>query len=252
MYTLGQIRKNSAANYLQDLSWVSSTIYTKGYVTNIFPNFAISLGGAGKFVATKNYYLRFRIKRINFDDPRFNTSIAKPLGNAPKQMMIELRLVKHDGKASNGTYEEGSYQSIVTGIDVEPYIEGINTPYYSFDIIFTPNDTYTYLGFILTRTSYDYIVEPRDDIRSNIDLGANGDLCIINNILTIPKPADKIGIQTRPGALVSINKEPIRVGRSGTYEVNSGVPITFVGITAPNGSDTKNIEPFILDYAYDA
>jgi len=66
----------------------------------------------------------------------------------------------------------------------------------------------------------------------------------------LPVTANKIGIQSRPGVLIMVNQQPVRIGRSGTYEVNNGVKITSFGIIAPNGYDPNNIDHFILDYTY--
>lgn len=60
----------------------------------------------------------------------------------------------------------------------------------------------------------------------------------------------KIGYQCRPGSLIVINQEPIRVGRSGIFEMDNGLPITDFRIANPGGSDPKYIDAFLLDYAY--
>lgn len=166
-------------------------------------------------------------------------------------MTLTLELFKDNKLPVSEEYEQGTYQVIKNNIVIEPYIEGKNTQYFSFETIFIPNAVYSYLGFILSRTRYDYIENtPRDDVRTGIDLADKGDLAVVNNVL--PQPSvDKIGVQTRPGSLICINKEPIRVGRTGTWEINNGIPVTFVGFAGPNGSDAKNIDKFILDYAYD-
>ena len=39
----------------------------------------------------------------------------------------------------------------------------------------------------------------------------------------------QIGVQGPPGLLMSINGEPIRIGRSGLYEINNGINTTFIG-----------------------
>ena len=86
---------------------------------------------------------------------------------------------------------------------------------------------------------------------NTLDFDDNGDVCIVNSILEVGVSAvDKIGIQSRPGALFCVNREPIRLGRSGVYEINNGTQISFVGVMAPNGDDTTKIQDFILDYAY--
>ena len=45
---------------------------------------------------------------------------------------------------------------------------------------------------------------------------------IVNNLLNNNITAEKIGVQSRPGQLIVVNKYPIRIGRSGIYEVNDG------------------------------
>ena len=78
-----------------------------------------------------------------------------------------------------------------------------------------------------------------------------GDVCQLSNL--IPNEHNfwlKIGYQCRPGALIVINKQPIRVGRSGIYELDNGTDIKSFMIANPNGSQTKYIDAFLLDYAY--
>lgn len=54
----------------------------------------------------------------------------------------------------------------------------------------------------------------------------------------------KIGIQSRPGTIICINGEEIRIGKTGFYEINSGVEITYLGFGA-------ELQDFIFDYVYD-
>jgi hypothetical protein len=58
----------------------------------------------------------------------------------------------------------------------------------------------------------------------------------------------KIGFQSRPGTLITVNKETIRLGKSGIYEINNGTDIYSVGVAGFGGK----VEPFILDYAYES
>lgn len=249
-YKVNQLRKSSSTSYLTDLSWSATSVITAGYTNKNFSDYAIKLA-SGSFVSGNTYYVRFTIKRIASDDPRFSEYAMTNDSNDPRQMNIKLQLFKNDGSAADGQYQKGTYQIIESSISVDPYIQGVNTEYFSYEIVFTPNDTYTYLGFVLSRTNYDYLgAAPRDDVRTNINFDQNGDVCTINNILPISSVV-KIGIQTRPGTLMCINREPIRVGRSGTWELNTGTPISFVGIIAPNGSSTSNINKFLLDYAWE-
>ena len=252
-YKIGQLRKSNTTSYLTDLSWSATAVKTEGYAAKLFDDYAIRLSDNGNFNTNNTYYLRFSIKRIPYNDPRFSAT-TYPMtkdSNDPREMVIKLELLKHDGSSSNGEYERGTYQIIENSIAVEPYIPGVNTEYFSFETMFTSNAIYPYLGFILSRTTYDYLgAAPRDDVKANIDFGENGDVAIVNNIL--PRSSvDKIGVQSRPGSLICVNREPIRIGRTGTWEINNGVPITFVGFANPNGSSASNIDRFILDYAWD-
>lgn len=89
----------------------------------------------------------------------------------------------------------------------------------------------------------------RDD--KIIESSEDGDVCILKNI--IPSNINywiKLGYQSRPGNLIVVNGEPIRVGRSGIYELNNGTKIESFMIASPNGSDNKKIDAFLLDYAY--
>ena len=56
----------------------------------------------------------------------------------------------------------------------------------------------------------------------------------------------QIGIQSRPGLLMSINGEGIKVGRSGIYEINNGVMISSIGFVLDKNDNTY----FIMDYQY--
>jgi len=57
----------------------------------------------------------------------------------------------------------------------------------------------------------------------------------------------KVGVQSRPGSLVVINKEPIRLGRSGIYELNNGTKITSFMIV-PDTRGYGHLDPFLVDY----
>ena len=68
----------------------------------------------------------------------------------------------------------------------------------------------------------------------------------VKNILDLQsgQVAIKIGVQSRPGQMIVVNKEPIRIGRSGIYEINNGLQVNYFSIIPDN-----NIIPnFIVDY----
>ena len=125
----------------------------------------------------------------------------------------------------------------------------ITVPYQSVELVFTPYENATCLVFQLRRVTYDYTVQPRvlTIVEQDVSSSTQRDVAVVNNIL--PKSlVNKIGIQTRPGSLVVINQEQMRVGKSGVLEINNGIPITSVSMVAPN----NDINDFILDYTYNA
>ena len=71
--------------------------------------------------------------------------------------------------------------------------------------------------------------------------------CIVNNLISFT--AKKVGIQSRPGQLIVINKQPIRIGRSGIYEINNdgSLKVKYFSIIPPKG-DNNNLPNFIFDY----
>jgi len=55
----------------------------------------------------------------------------------------------------------------------------------------------------------------------------------------------KIGIQGPPLLLLCINKEQIRLGKNGIYELNNGMNITSIGFVPKSEKDL-----FIMDFEY--
>lgn len=77
------------------------------------------------------------------------------------------------------------------------------------------------------------------------DSSKDVDFCTLRNLVSNP-PWLKFGYQGRPSNILVVNRQPIRVGRSGIYELDNGTDITSLMIAAPRGE----LDTFILDYAY--
>ena len=95
-YKIGQLRKNNTTSYLTDLSWSATTVKTEGYAAKLFEDYAIRLSNNGNFNANNTYYLRFSIKRIPYNDPRFSAT-TYPMtkdSNDPREMVIKLELLR--------------------------------------------------------------------------------------------------------------------------------------------------------------
>lgn len=222
----------------------------------VFNNFALDVTGSdpqnpGMLSPTEYYYLHFRIykrpanrefdKDINLDtgEEIDGTGIVD---NGVQKVLLKLR-------------KKNSTESDITQ-DVKTYTipAGPETEYVDFEIVFAPDSDYQYVLFFLERTQFDY--QASEARKLNIEIL---DFATIKNIVSDLftelqiTTFSKIGIQSAPGTLMCINGEEIRVGRSGIYEINNGVPISFVGFasTKENLGDNPRINFFILDYAYE-
>ena len=116
------------------------------------------------------------------------------------------------------------------------------------EVILTDNER-----AFLERTNYSpniFICERVNNLGVKID---DGDLARLNDLVAAEGKGywTKIGYQSRPGSLIVVNKQPIRVGRSGIYELDNGLKITDFMIAGPNGSDVNNLDSFLLDFAYE-
>lgn len=83
---------------------------------------------------------------------------------------------------------------------------------------------------------------------NNIDTGGDPDVGLyqLQSIIPTDQKWSKIGFQSRPGTLIVINNEPIRVGRSGTYELETKIQNFMIATTS-----IDNVSPFLLDYVYE-
>lgn len=231
-YNFGQFRRTQKETYLKDLLYTLNDVLTPSGVSESinFKDKRMFLPGeilqstnqTGSTV--KSYYLRFRIYR-----------------QETKQDIIV--------KLYNSTLQSDNEQKIET-ITVE---SGATTEYDTFEVIIQPNASYNNIDFILNRLATDYLVPNPDGtygrtIKVQVEvitevlnviesLGA-----VINNKTSLKQ----IGIQTRPGLLMSINGEGIKVGRSGIYEINNGIVINSIGFILEPGDNTY----FIMDYQY--
>lgn len=116
-----------------------------------------------------------------------------------------------------------------------------------FDIMITPSDSYAQLIFAIDRDGQDFTETPRAWIPSqSFMIESFGTISNIIPSLDIENKGrlKQIGVQSRPGLEMCINGEMIRVGRSGIYEINHGVDITFIGFI-PDEEDH-----FLMDYQY--
>lgn len=112
----------------------------------------------------------------------------------------------------------------------------------SIEIVFQPNGTYDRVEFELIRNASDYDSSPANLVIENVQL------ILVNNLLGSLINSDtiiKLGVQSRPGFLMVIDGEAIKVGRTGIYQLHEGVSIRYFGIVV-----TSDEDKFIIDYKY--
>lgn len=122
----------------------------------------------------------------------------------------------------------------------------------NIELPFSPIADCSVIAFVIKRTSMDNPT-PRDNV-----VISNGICGITQNLLPQDTIALRIGLQAKPNTLFIVNNEPIRLGKSGLFEINNGVKIASVGVVAPgcipkNNNDTPGdaVEFFLIDYTYE-
>lgn len=231
-YNFGQFRRSQYNSYLTDLPFTVNNLVNKS-----------------TFLEGTSFY----DKKISLTD-----KILKPVSvnNLLRSYYLKIKIYKQSDvqnitlKMVDDTKQEDNEQ----GIEIIKVPAGNATDYVVYDFVLKPNSNYNQIYLILSRTMDDY----------KIDLG-NGfygrqinleiiQIQEITNLLEtyLPSRIDnkrllkQIGVQGPPGMLMSIDGEGIRIGRTGIYEINYGISISFIGfIIEP--SDTTN---FILNYQY--
>lgn len=161
--------------------------------------------------SSNNYYFHGKIKRMESSDQVFN-----------------IKLMKNEASSS-----EEDIEQFIKSITIA---KGDENEWVDFEFIFTPYDTFDLIMFELKRTAEDYRVGNR------YPKIVYEELSIVNNIIPIITTPGvefiKIGVQSRPGLLMCINGEEIRIGRAGIYEFKNGVIlINFFSVVA-GGAET--------------
>lgn len=224
-----------------------------------FYNFALDVTGEdplnpGMLTPAEHYYLHFRIyKRPAHQETDKQIDLLSGeeidgtgvIDNGVQKFQLKLR--KKNSTEIDITQNVKSYT-----ISAGPADE-----YVDYEIIIAPDSDYQYVLFFLERTAYDYqVINPRQLNIEIIDFASiknvASDIFAKLGITTF----SKIGIQSAPGTLMCINGEEIRVGRSGIYEINNGIPVSFIGFASTrmglnNLEQHPRINFFILDYAYE-
>ena len=274
-YLIGQLRKNNETIYMIPISKENTTISSpntfelnnQGQQSNDFTDFALS----GNFQFGKVYYLRFRVHKI----PQYFYSgrLSSLINDFEAADILSVNLI-----LKNIDQDEENYPPENIGnFTVPKAVWNQKSQYVSYSFVFTPSKNYDTLGFRVNRVSYDAIYASSNTARTWLtddptdvtmkqretrdgkkDISTQGprieinELCELQNIVTEANGWNKFGFQSRPGSLIVVNKQPIRVGRSGIYQINNGTKITSFMIASPGGSNSSEIDAFLLDYTYNA
>ena len=286
-YIVSQLRKDRNTKYMTILPTTPSTISspnTFGDEENPFTDFALE----STYLPGTVYYLRFQIQKIptyfysGSKTPMQVNSYQADADNLNLQIIL-----KNDDDDEETTppevigtcsvpqakvNEKGSYSSYSFVFQPsKPFTKlGFRIMRVSFDAINVHNTPRNWLISDLGYPDYDngkrwtgaqingewqetekIVQAPHPRIKYN---GPEGDVCILNDLVTRSPAGEKgwlkFGYQCRPGSLIVVNKEPIRIGRSGIYEIDNGTIIKSFMVASPNGNDNDNIDAFLLDYAY--
>ena len=184
-----------------------------------------NLSGDNILDSQNSYYLRFGVQHRSDSEQKFQ---------------LKLR---------NTSVEEDNEQLI----QEFTLYRGSGTSY--FEVLISPNATYDQIFWELQRKVIDYQIENPDGTpgRKMVITVNNGYFTKLVNVVNVLRSTypnlgylSKIGVQGPPSLLMCINREPIRIGNSGIYEINNGIiHITSISFVPQSTSDY-----FIMDFEY--
>lgn len=222
-YNIGQFREPNLRPYIKTLTTgdvENFSIDNPLSVSVTFQNKYCELTGENIMESSKCYYLCFGIKQK---------------ASSTQTFILKIK---------NSQLEQDNEQLV----DRYTVDRGVGIVY--FETIISPNSTYDQIIWELQRTASDYqLINPDGTFGRNMEIEIQEYDQIIDiipklqNLHTDLNQLAKIGVQGPPGLLMCINKEQIRIGRSGVYELNNGIKIFSLGFI-PKGSY------FLVDFEY--
>lgn len=185
-------------------------------VLNPFKEEAISIESG--MLSGKHYYFHCKIKKIN----------------SVQVFYVYLANCDSDGKI-------GDAQQYLKTISVAP-ANSRDVGWADIEFVFTPFATFNTLLFKMQRTAEDYVIPRYATI-------VYQELSQINNLLPSLNVSSlyKIGVQSRPGFLMCINGEEIRIGKNGIYELRNGFVYTTFFSAVAAAKDPDNINEILND-----
>lgn len=205
---------NHWSEFEKDKDYTIDTIKTQVayFAENKYTDTTIDI--TNSILKGEKYFLSVEIKRIGAGTESTGNSET---GNTEKT--IDIRLLKTDSTIIDA---ENQYIDTIILPKVEKGDKGQKITTSIFNFIITPNDTYQRIAFILNRNLYNI-----NDIKLSADINVKKFVKLKNligngiNVSGSNINITQIGIHARPGTLMCINGEPIRVGKRGVFELNS-------------------------------
>ena len=230
MYHIGQFRRPQLDSYSTPLSMELGRQQTESVLSGdiLFYNACGNLSGDNIMNSQNCYYLRFGVKQRSDSEQAFYLKIRNVSETEDNEQLID------EFKVASGT----------------------GTVY--FEAILSPNATYNQVLWELQRTALDYNMLNADGTSGRVMDVVDYTYTRLIDVLATLKSTypdmeylTKIGIQGPPSLLMCINREQIRIGKTGIYEINNGIKITsisFVPKTSTLSSD--GLDYFIMDFEY--
>lgn len=205
-----------------------------------FSESGIYQGGSSVFSTENNYGFNFTVNKAVYNSSSPNAGTIDDY-----QITFDVALLKlSTTSAYTGRYEVVQILDTYTIPGTTPSAAAADKKA-SFSLTFHPNSSdCTRLGLIIRRTAKDFNNATIQAARKLTITSRK--LFIIKNLLSDVSSNQivrKIGVHADPGFLMCINNEPIRVGSSGSYELDTNYRIKFFGVATTN--------QFVLDYAYE-
>lgn len=211
-FYIQQYRNNS--NHWSKIGYTKGTIKTPVayFAENKYTDTTIDI--TNSILKEEKYFLSVEIERIGAG---IESTGNPETGNTEKE--ITIKLLK-----TNSTIIDAENQYIDTIIlpKVEKGDKGQKITTSIFNFIITPNDTYQRIAFILNRDLYNI-----NDTKLSANINVKKFVKLKNligdgiNVSGSNINITQIGIHARPGTLMCINGEPIKIGKRGVFELNS-------------------------------
>lgn len=230
MYHIGQLRRPQLDSYSTPLSMELGRQQTEGTSSGdiLFYNACGNLSGDNVMNSQNCYYLRFGVKQRSDSEQTFYLKIRNVSETEDNEQLIDEFKVAH----------------------------GTGTVY--FEVILSPNATYNQVLWELRRTALDYNMLNADGTYGRVMNVVDYTYTRLIDVLTTLKSTytgmeylTKIGIQGPPSLLMCINREQIRIGKTGIYEINNGINITSISFVPKVSTlSSDGLDYFIMDFEY--